>query len=152
MTHKNNMNQFVVPQFIDVEDKIIGPITARQFVILLVCSIVVFFAFKYGDFLTFVLVLIIVGGSGMLFSFAKVNGQAFHYFLLNVAQTWRKRGKRIWQKEYNKDELNFLRKLDAAIEITDVVQKKKVNRSHIQDLALIANTGGFYHPDDMNEV
>ena len=27
--------QFIVPQFIDVEDKIIGPVTTRQFVVLL---------------------------------------------------------------------------------------------------------------------
>ncbi|KKS92044.1 MAG: hypothetical protein UV69_C0039G0006, partial [Parcubacteria group bacterium GW2011_GWE2_43_12] len=30
------MQQFVVPQFIDVEDKIIGPITVRQFIIIMV--------------------------------------------------------------------------------------------------------------------
>ena len=30
-----NMQQFTVPQFIDFEDKIIGPITTRQFLILM---------------------------------------------------------------------------------------------------------------------
>ena len=30
------MQMFTVPQFIDVEDKIIGPITTRQFIICLV--------------------------------------------------------------------------------------------------------------------
>jgi hypothetical protein len=30
------MQQFVVPQFIDVEDKIIGPISVRQFLTLMV--------------------------------------------------------------------------------------------------------------------
>ena len=29
------MDRFVVPQFIDVEDKIFGPVTVRQFLILL---------------------------------------------------------------------------------------------------------------------
>ena len=29
------MEQFVVPQFIDAEDKILGPLTGRQFVIML---------------------------------------------------------------------------------------------------------------------
>ena len=29
------MDQFVVPQFIDAEDKIFGPLTARQFIIVM---------------------------------------------------------------------------------------------------------------------
>lgn len=141
------MQQFVVPQFIDVEDKILGPITARQFIILLVCGIVIFFAFKFGDFATFIITLILVGGLGLLFSFAKVNGQAFHYFLLNIGQTLRKPGMRIWRKEYTKDELNYLRKLGADLKPEEIAPQKQVRRAHIQDLALIVNTGGFYHPD-----
>ena len=34
--------KFVVPQFIDNEDKILGPITVRQFLILLVATFVIF--------------------------------------------------------------------------------------------------------------
>jgi len=54
------MQQFTVPQFIDVEDKILGPITIRQFLILLVGCIVIFISYRYGDLGTFVLVLAVV--------------------------------------------------------------------------------------------
>lgn len=81
------MQQFVVPQFIDVEDKIFGPITTRQFVIMLVAGIIIFLAFRFGDFALFVFTLAVVGGIALLFAFVKVNGQQFHYFLLNLVQT-----------------------------------------------------------------
>ena len=80
------MQQFTVPQFIDVEDKILGPITIRQFLILLVGCIVIFISYRYGDLGTFVLVLAVVGILSLLFAFVKVNGQTFHYFLLNILQ------------------------------------------------------------------
>lgn len=141
------MNQFVVPQFIDVEDKILGPITARQFIILLVAGITIFLAFRFGDFAFFITVLIIVGGMSLLFSFAKVNGQAFHYFLLNITQTVRKPRLRVWQKAYSKEELEYLRKFGADLHAKVPEAVKSVQRRHIHDLALIVNTGGFYHPD-----
>jgi hypothetical protein len=36
--------QFPVPQFTDVEDKIIGPLTVKQFFILLVSAAIIFFS------------------------------------------------------------------------------------------------------------
>ena len=47
------MEQITVPQFLDVEDRIIGPITVRQFVILLVGSGLIFAAYKLSDFALF---------------------------------------------------------------------------------------------------
>ena len=43
------MNQFVAPQFIDVEDRIIGPITTRQFVMMIGGGIVIFIASRFLD-------------------------------------------------------------------------------------------------------
>ena len=40
-------DQFVVPQFIEVEDKIFGPVTTRQFVVLLIGGLFVFISFSY---------------------------------------------------------------------------------------------------------
>jgi len=51
------MDQFVVPQFIDVEDKIFGPVTTRQFVILLIAGLIIFIAFKLADITLFIFCL-----------------------------------------------------------------------------------------------
>ena len=43
------MQQFVVPQFIEVEDKILGPITVRQFLIMLIAGILIFIVYRFAD-------------------------------------------------------------------------------------------------------
>ncbi|MEK7623916.1 MAG: PrgI family protein [Patescibacteria group bacterium] len=141
------MQQFVVPQFIDVEDKIFGPVTIRQFLILLVAGLFIFLAYRFGDFSLFVLVLAVVGGLSLVIAFAKVNGQTFHYFLLNIFQTLRKPGLRIWYKGYTDNDLDYFRK-GVIEEIPEKKERKKIQAERIRDLALIVNTGGFYRPDD----
>ena len=140
------MQQFVVPQFIEVEDKILGPITIRQFLILLVAGLIIFITYKLADFALFVTVFAGLGGLSLVVAFVKVNGQSFHFFILNILQTMRKPGLRIWRKEYSKKELDYLRKLQPEeIEIKEILRPAKAR--HIRDLALIVNTGGFYKPD-----
>ncbi len=142
------MQQFVVPQFIDVEDKIFGPITTRQFLILMATGFIIFLAYKYADFALFLTITIIFGGLGLLFSFMKVNGQHFHYFLLNILQTLRKPSLRIWNKTYSDADLDYFRKQEIE-EVTKKVEVKIPGRNHIRDLSLLVNTGGFYRPDDI---
>lgn len=142
------MQQFVVPQFIDVEDKIFGPITTRQFLILLVGGIIVFLGYRFGDLALFALILAVIGGLSLVFAFGKVNGQTFHYFLLNITQTMRKPGIRAWGKAYSSEEISYLMKAGVAEVGEAPTKKKEAKRQRIRDLALVVNTGGFYRPED----
>lgn len=142
------MQQFVVPQFIDVEDKIFGPITTRQFLILLASSLIIFLAFRFGDFAMFVVILILFGGGSLILAFVKINGQNFHMFLLNIFQTLKKPSLRVWNKSLNNEELDYLRKLDMDIIIAEKQERKAVKHEHIRDLSLVVNTGGYYKPED----
>lgn len=136
-----------MPQFIEVEDKIFGPITTRQFLILLAAGLVIFMAYKYADFALFVTTLALVGGLALVFSFVKINGQTFHYFILNLIQSLRRPSLRIWYKDYSKEELDYLRK--RKVEEVEVKEARKPEKSaHIRDLSLTVNTGGFYKPDE----
>ena len=67
------MQQFTVPQFIDVENKIIGPITARQFLILLIAAIIVAISYKIFDFSLFLTVGIFVFLIAVLFELDFLN-------------------------------------------------------------------------------
>ncbi len=141
------MQQFIVPQFIEVEDKILGPITSRQFIILLITGLIVFGAYRFGDFALFIFCLIFFGIGGLVIAFVKVNGQAFHYFFLNIVQTLRRPSRRVWHKTLSRKELEMLRKyVPEAVEVKE--QAKPVKRERIQDLSLLVNTGGFYRPED----
>src|SRR3989339_833455 len=80
--------QFVVPQFLDVEPKIIGPVTLRQFIIMIVTILLDFLVYRI-----FLNIFVVIGlgipilGIGIIAAFAKVNGQPFHYIMLSMIQT-----------------------------------------------------------------
>lgn len=140
--------QFVVPQFIDVEDKIFGPVTARQFVILLVAGLSIFAAFKFADFALFVFILIVLGGSALVVAFVKINGQPFHYFLLNIVQTLRRPALRVWNKVYDAGDLKRLREESKVVVLEAAKPIQRFSYSRIRDLSLTVNTGGFYQAEE----
>jgi len=142
------MEQFVVPQFIDVEDKIIGPVTTRQFVILLVATLILFVAYKLADTALFIFLLCVIGGFALILAFIKINGQPFHYFLLNIFQTVRRPSLRIWDRRYTDAELKAIRDMRKVAPVEEKKTKAAISRSHIRQLSLVVNTGGYYAGED----
>jgi len=143
------VQQFVIPQFIDVEDKIIGPITTRQFLILLVGGLLIFLEFKLTDFSLFLLeglITIVICGS---FAFMKMNGMPFHFFVINIIQRFKRPSLRIWHKEFNSRELASHR-IGQNADLPKMVNKAHVSLSHsrLQELTLVVDTGGVYQPEE----
>ena len=148
------MQMFTVPQFIDVEDKIIGPITTRQFIISLVALGILVPAWKFlsfGYFAVLAILDVLIFGA---FAFVKINGRPFHYFVLNVIQTAKKPGLRVWNhKNYLKDLLAD----ETAAEEVQTVTKKTAARprpvtSHLKELSLIVDTKGVYKGEEGEEI
>ena len=141
------MDQFVVPQFIDVEDKIFGPVTTRQFVILLSAGLILFVVFKLADLTLFIFLAALIGGFALVLAFVKINGQSFHYFLLNIVQTVRRPSRRVWYKSFTKNELVESIK-SGKVEMVEAVKEiPRMSYNRIRDLSLIVNTGGYYKPE-----
>lgn len=145
------MQQFTVPQFIDVEAKIIGPITTRQFMIMLGGVVVGAISYKFSDFSLFVtisiLILIIIG----LFGFTKINGRPFHFFILNFIQTVKRSKIRVWNNGLN---VNNLQKEDESVKIeTKIIPAvvKPYTTSRLAELSLIVDTGGAYRGEDKDQ-
>ena len=68
--------QFPVPQFTDVEDKIIGPLTVKQFGIIFAAGVIIFLGYSTTKSLLVLVFLIILFGIPALgLAFAKVNGR-----------------------------------------------------------------------------
>jgi hypothetical protein len=140
--------RYVVPQFIEVEDKIIGPLTVRQFLLLLVTTFVMFIEYKLTDFGLFLATGIptfIIGG---VFAFFRVNGQPFHFFVLNMVQTFRRPGKRVWDKEYTDAELNEIIRKPPPPPPQARIRKAPLAATKLTELSLVVNTGGVYNPED----
>jgi hypothetical protein len=138
------MESFTVPQFIEVEDKIFGPITTRQFIILLIAGLICFIAYKTADQALFTFLLALIGGGALVLAFVKINGQDFHFFLLNIFQTLRRPSLRVWQREYSKDELLEFIKESKIEKVEEEVKRQLIPASRMRDLALLVNTGGYY--------
>lgn len=68
---------FQVPQYLDVEDKIIGPLTLKQFLILLFGGGLIFLLYNALKFSVFIIIAIPVAIFVLLLAFYKVNNQKF---------------------------------------------------------------------------
>lgn len=144
--------RFTVPQFIDVEDKIIGPITTRQFLILLVTAGIMFVTYKLitmtpGRFTYSIIAMIAELGIGGILAFLKINGQPFHFFLLNLIQTFSKPRLRVWDKNLNDTELREIISAPPPAPPTKRLLKERVSTSRLSELTLVVNTGGVYNPE-----
>lgn len=140
--------QFVVPQFIDSEPKLLGPITARQFLILFVTVLLCAFLKVLLSFWFFVAASVVFGGFGVVLAFVKINGQNFHYFLLNLAQTLSRSSIRVWQKDLSDEYLRqFIMREEPKDNGPKAPRKQFVETSRLNELSLMVNTGGAYRPD-----
>jgi hypothetical protein len=103
--------RFQVPQFINIEDKIFGPLTVKQFVYLVGGGGMVYIAY---NFLPFYLAIFIIAPAAILalaLSFLKPNGKPFVYMLQsaityafsNRLYLWRKMPKKMTPDETVKE-------------------------------------------------
>lgn len=142
-------NQFIVPQFIDVEDKILGPVSVRQFIIFLVGGGLV-----VGDYqilmklanqpIAFVTSAIGIFVAVALFSFVKVNGRPFHIFLLNLLQTVKNPRMRLWNNVVN-ERLQYRTEPPPP---TPLPTKAPLQQTTLAKLALLVDTAGAFHEDE----
>ncbi len=90
--------RFEVPQFIEIEDKIIGPFTWKQFVYLaggIGVAIVFFITFPLVIFVLFGLPLAILAG---LLAFYPVNNRPFSIFLESMVTYYKRTRLYYWRK------------------------------------------------------
>ena len=108
--------QYKVPQNIDMEDKIVGPFTMKQFIYLLVCGAIIYGWWNYlqnnyiNFSLEFAIVALPVGLLGFALALVKINDRPFEYFLLNVARFIASPKHRKWQDGFKEESVIFLNK------------------------------------------
>lgn len=92
------MQQFQVPQFITIEDRIIGPLTLRQFLYLLGAAAVTIIGWSLFYFILFLLVAVPIAALFVALAFVKINERplptiffsAINYYLRPRLYLWRK--------------------------------------------------------------
>lgn len=91
--------QFQVPQFIETESKIVGPLTLRQFIFVAVGAGLSFLAlYLFNFFIAFILIAIVASATVAL-AFIKVNGRSFPSILKSAFGYYWNPHFYVWKKE-----------------------------------------------------
>ena len=93
--------QFQVPQFIEVEDKIFGPLTFRQFVYLVGGGALCFILYRFLPIYISIFLIVPAAGLSLALAFYQINNKPFiftleaaiRYYLGSRLYLWQKRDK-----------------------------------------------------------
>ncbi|RMD59626.1 PrgI family protein [Candidatus Parcubacteria bacterium] len=145
------MQQFTVPQFIDVEDKVLGPITVRQFVLIMAGFVIIALGWKLLGPYGWIALSLVTTGIVILFGFVSVHGQKFHEFLISFLRTITRPALRVWN---NTDVQYFTEEATEVHEkVEDITLRKPIQFSHsrLAELSLIVDTRGAYQGDSEDQ-
>ncbi len=125
--------KYQVPQFIEVEDKIFGPLTFKQFVYLAGGAAICFMAYKLLPLIISVFIIVPMAGISLALAFYKVNNRpfiniveaGFKFFLTSKLYVWRRVDKKPEEKKVE----------DIAKELSPVVGVPRLSNSKLKDLA-----------------
>lgn len=93
------MAQYQVPQFIETESKIVGPLTIKQFIYIAVAGLISFFLFFVLKFFIWVILTIIVGIIAGAFAFLKYNGRPLPVIMKSAFLYYWNPRLYLWQRE-----------------------------------------------------
>jgi hypothetical protein len=99
-SHYNRYMQFQVPQFIETEDKIVGPLTLKQFIIVGVgvgLSGMLYFVLQ--TWLWIILSVFLVGGAGAM-AFVKIQGRPLLRVIMSAFNFYWSPQTYVWQPEH----------------------------------------------------
>ena len=127
--------RFQVPQFIEVEDKIFGPLTLKQFIYLAGAGGLSFVIYEFLPlFLAFPVIIVVLAFSAAL-AFWKINNKPF-IFMVEAAFKYGFASKLyIWKKEDRKMAQKSLSQQAADVKSYASVMVPKISDSKLKDLA-----------------
>ncbi len=129
--------RFTVPQFIEHEAKIVGPLTFKQFIFVGVAGAVCFllyFSIGQDNFLLFFILSAIILGGGAALAFLKIGGQKLPTVLVNFFRFTLASKFYVWKRK-GAQQIIFSKKMelekepkgdDSHLKVTGTSQLKKM--------------------------
>lgn len=108
--------RYQVPQFIDVEDKIIGPFTIKEFIYIVGGAGLSFMAYNFLPFYIAIILIGIIAPLSLALAFYKVNNKPFVDFLESAFLFYTKTNLYIWKKE-NKEIIHEQKSQDPNAQV-----------------------------------
>jgi len=148
--------QYAIPQFIEVEDKVIGPLTTKQFLYLVAGGVFLLIAWSLADISLFILLAILTAAVVVPFAFVKINGRPFEVFLFAFIKFYTRPKLRLWIKDVKAPHAHVSDIAKRAKKFpsgqTQEIGEKKFNRSKIRELSHILDMGGAAYATAPPEV
>ena len=123
--------KYQVPQFIDVEDKIFGPLTFKQFVYVAGSAGMSFVIYKFVPIIIAIPIILAVMGFGLALAFYKVNNKPFIAVVESAIKYWGASKLYIWKKLQKKPEATGMLENTQTVEGMFV---PKLSDSKLKDL------------------
>lgn len=128
--------RFAVPQFIDVPDKIFGPLTLKQAIYVAGGGGIILAVFSRLGFFWAVLIGLPVGIVSFALAFAKVNNRPFIHMLYSASFYSVRNKLYLWKKVAPKNEVSA-----AQTEVSkDAVEAPQLSQSRLKQLAWSLDT------------
>lgn len=93
--------RYQVPQYVDIEDKIIGPFTLKQFLIYLVAVLILIPIFLASDLALFLTIAIPSLGIAALFAHFSLNGKSLFSIIVSALNFSSRGQKFIWRRSHS---------------------------------------------------
>ncbi|OGI92724.1 hypothetical protein A2933_00705 [Candidatus Nomurabacteria bacterium RIFCSPLOWO2_01_FULL_46_18] len=126
--------QFKVPQFLEIEDKIFGPFTFKQFVYLAGGAGICFVLYRTLGFALGAIPILVVGGFALLLAFYRPNSKPFIFMVEAGFKYFFQDKLYIWKKERGMTR-EMLEKKKAEAEIAPIAREARLSGSKLRDLA-----------------
>ncbi len=131
--------RFQVPQFIDIEDKIIGPFTLKQFVYLAGGAGMSYIVYAFLPLFISVFLVLAIAGLSLALAFYKINNKPFIDFLEAAFLYYTKQNLYIWKKEERKPVAKEVKAAEAQVFVPRLSDSKLKELSWSLDINENAN-------------
>lgn len=128
--------QFSLPQFIDVEDKIVGPLTGKQTIYIIMGGGVLLLTFTFFSFVFFLCAFVIIAPLTLGFAFYRPKGITLARYLSNIIDYFTTNHLYLWRREPMMTMYKTVQKKHAVTE----EPVKYIPHSRIRDLANLLDT------------
>ncbi len=129
--------RFEVPQFIEIEDKIVGPLTWKQFVYLAGGIGIIVILFLSVPFLIFILFALPLGALSGALAFHRINNRPFSVFLESAVKFFSHTRLYLWRRETEQTIVVKEEKHEPASSELGLVHKQSIHSlSRKLDLSL----------------
>lgn len=131
--------RFQVPQFVDIEDKIIGPFTLKQFLMYLAAAMVLAPIYLVTDLSLFITLALPIIGVAVMFAHLKIHGKSFFGVLVAAGQFFMQGQLYLWRRQ---GEPKLLKIIDTDWEILPQEQPSYRRERSIAGIARALETEG----------